>query len=166
LRIDQQKKCYICQKPNCWSNQHTLQERKEAYNKFCKQASVANTRADKAYFQSFLAHFKGPELLSDNVHREEELETNKLLKSMQIKEFSDQYITNFGKIDGFYTMTILNNQLALYCFTKTNFFNQSVKVLEESSTFSFDNCYSSSIFYSIMLNIGTAGVRTSIQEYV
>jgi hypothetical protein len=59
-------------------------------------------------------------------------------------------------------MAILNNQLAFYCFTKTDFFNQSV----ESSTFSFDNCYSSSVFHSIMPNTGATGISTASHAQV
>ncbi|PVH90772.1 hypothetical protein DM02DRAFT_547142, partial [Periconia macrospinosa] len=34
FQSDRQKKCYVCEKPNCWSTRHSLDERKETYNKF------------------------------------------------------------------------------------------------------------------------------------
>ena len=42
----------------------------------------------------------------------------------------------------------------LYSITKLDIFNK----LKESSTFSFNNKYLVNIFYSIMLDIGAAGV--------
>jgi len=74
---------------------------------------------------------------------------------MEIKEYlPDQYFTEYGKVDGIQTITILNNQSTLHFTTKLDIFNE----LRESSVFSFNNRYSANIFYSIMPDTRAVGV--------
>jgi len=74
---------------------------------------------------------------------------------MEIKDYSpNQYFTDYSKVDGIQTVTILNNQSTLHSITKLDIFNE----LKESSAFSFNNRYSANAFYSIMLDTRAAEV--------
>jgi len=72
-------------------------------------------------------------------------------------DYSDQYITEFSKIDGIQTIAILNDQSTFHSITKSDIFNEP----KENSMFSFNNRYSANIFYSIMPNTGATGVSTA-----
>jgi hypothetical protein len=74
---------------------------------------------------------------------------------MEIKDYSpNQYFTEYSKVDGIQTITILNNQSTLHSITKLDIFNK----LKESSIFSFDNRYLVNVFYSIIPDTRAAGV--------
>ena len=76
---------------------------------------------------------------------------------MEIKDYSpNQYFTKYSKVDGTQTVAVLNNQSTLHSITKLNIFIK----LKESSTFSFNDRYLANVFYSIIPDIGAAGVST------
>ena len=70
------------------------------------------------------------------------------------KNYPDQYLTEFSKVDSIQTIIILNDQFTFYFITKLDVFNE----LKESSTFFFNNRYLVNIFHSIMLDTGAAEV--------
>jgi len=111
FRSNRQKKCYVCEKPNCWSTRHSLDERKEAYNKFRQSArNVGNREATAAYFQSFLVQYEGVEDLEGEVN-----EAEQLLMDMEIEDYSpDQYFTEYGEVDGTQIVAVLNDQSTLH----------------------------------------------------
>jgi hypothetical protein len=156
---DRQKKCYVCEKSNCWSTRHSLDERKGAYNKFRQSATkVGNREVTTAYFQSFLAQYEGVEDLDSEIN-----ETEQLLIDMEIEDYSsDQYFTEFGEVDGTQTVTILNDQSLFHSVTKSDIFNEPKK----SSTFSFDDRYSANVFHGIMPDTGAAEVSTAGESQV
>jgi len=74
---------------------------------------------------------------------------------MEIKDYSpNQYFTEYSKVDGIQTITVLNNQSTLHAIIKLDIFNE----LKESSVFSFNDKYSANVFYSIILDIEAAEV--------
>jgi hypothetical protein len=159
-RSDREKKCFVCEKPNCWSTRHSLDDRKEAYNKFRQSASnVGSHNVDTAYFQSFLVQYEGVEDLGGN----DVSEAEQLLMEMEIEDYSpNQFFTEFGEVDGTQIIAVLNDQSVFHSITKSDVFNE----LKESSTFSFDNRYSASVFHGIMPDTGAAGVSTAGEPQV
>ena len=154
--FSRQKKCYICGKPGCWSTKHTLDERKQAYNKFNQYTQHPTV----AYYQSFLSQFEGVEGLTDDGLSE----TEQLLTDMEIEDYDnpadypDQYLTELGEVDGIQTVAILNDQSTFHFITKSDIFNEP----KESSVFSFNDRYSANVFHGIMPDTGAAGVSTEI----
>ena len=69
-------------------------------------------------------------------------------------DYSNQYLTELGKVNNIQTVTILNNQSIFHSIIKLDIFNK----LKESSIFSFNNRYSANVFYSIILDTRAAGV--------
>jgi len=90
-------------------------------------------------------------------------EAEQLLMDMEIEDYSsDQYFTEFGKVDGIQTVAVLNDQSMLHSITKSDIFNEA----KESSTFSFDDRYSANVFHGIMPDTGAAGVSTAGEPQV
>jgi hypothetical protein len=82
---------------------------------------------------------------------------------MEIEDYSsDQYFTEFGKVDGTQTVAVLNDQSTLHSVTKSDIFNEP----KESSAFSFDDRYSANVFHGIMPDTGAAGVSTAGEPQV
>ena len=82
---------------------------------------------------------------------------------MEIKDYSpDQYFTEYNKIDGTQTIAILNDQSTLHFIIKSDIFNEPKK----SSTFSFNNRYSTNVFYGIMPNTETTEISTAGEPQV
>ena len=82
---------------------------------------------------------------------------------MEIEDYSsDQYFTEYGKVDGTQTVAVLNDQSTLHSITKLDIFNEP----KESSAFSFDDRYSANVFYGIMPDTGAAGVSTAGEPQV
>jgi DNA repair exonuclease SbcCD ATPase subunit len=76
-----QKKCYVCNQPGCWSNKHTLDERKEAYSRFRQQAQyTTDQEVTPQYYQTFLGQYEGIEGLDDDD------EATQMLTNMSIDE--------------------------------------------------------------------------------
>jgi hypothetical protein len=152
------KKCYVCEKPNCWSTRHTPEERQQAYAKF---QQYAQGEASPVYFNTFLAEFEGVEGLQE---QNELTETEQLLADMNIKECDDndppyQYLTEFGEVDGTEAVILLNNQSMLHAVTKIDVFNEPKGV--PTSAFTFDSRYSGTTFQGTMPDSGAAGVSTA-----
>ena len=168
------KKCYVCDKSNCWSTRHTLQERKDAFSKFRQGAMKAGTRHDDAYLQSFLTSYEGYEDLRDD----QDDKVDELLRSLEIDDYPDengQFFTEFGNIEGIATVAALNDQSVYHCLTKINVFDNdgpNPRGVDSPSghhdpldpdhqdVFTFDR-YSDHAFQGIMPDTGAAGVSTA-----
>ena len=99
--MPRQKKCYVCEKPSCWSTRHTDDERRQAFDKFRKysQGMPNRQRPTVALFQSFLAEYEGVDGPYDN--NDDITETEQLLAEMEIGgEDYDHFFTEYGEIDG------------------------------------------------------------------
>ena len=73
------------------------------------------------------------------------------------EELYNNYFTRLGEIDRVEIVAILNDQSALYCITKTDFF----KELSKNATFTFNDWYSSNIFQGIMPDSRATEVLTA-----
>ena len=155
--MSRQKKCYVCEKPNCWSTRHTDDERRQAYTKFRQYAQkVSNKEPTVAYFQSFLAQFEGVDALPKDDNDLNEAE--QLLVQMEVEdEEADQFFTEYGQIDGLQTISVLSDQSVFHAVTKIDVFNEPT----ENSVFTFNDRYSANIFQGIMPDSGAAGVSTA-----
>ena len=77
---------------------------------------------------------------------------------MEIKDYlPNQYFTKYNEVNSTQTVTVLNDQFTLYAITKLDIFNKP----KESSTFSFNNRYSTNIFHNIMPDTRATGVSTA-----
>ena len=76
--------------------------------------------------------------------------------------YSNQYLTEFNKVDGIQTIIILSNQSTFHFITKLDIFSE----LKESSIFSFNDKYSANIFYGIMPDTKAAGVSIAGEPQV
>lgn len=66
-----QKKCYVCKKVGCWSKNHPIQEREEAFQRF---RSMAPNRNNRKRFQHFLIEAEGYEGDEYDLHEEEAIQ--------------------------------------------------------------------------------------------
>jgi hypothetical protein len=159
-----QKKCYVCNQPGCWSNKHTVEERKEAYNKFRQQAQyTTDQEVTPQYYQTFLGQYEGLEGLDEDNN-----EASQMLADMSIDDnVHEGYLTELGEVDGLQTVSILNDQSAYHVFTKDNIFEQQKQVQQQqvdeqiTDVFTFDSRYSSDIFQGIMPDTGASGVSSA-----
>ena len=69
----------------------------------------------------------------------------------------ETFHSEFGIIDGFNAVAILNDQSTSHIFTKFDIFNDAV----ETTTFTFEDRYSENVFQGIMPDSGAAGVSTA-----
>jgi hypothetical protein len=76
---------------------------------------------------------------------------------MEIK--TKNYLTKLGEeVNGTQMITILNDQSTLHLVTREDIFNEEPN---KTSTFTFNNCYSSNTFQGIMPDSGATGVSTA-----
>jgi hypothetical protein len=161
---DRPKKCYVCGKPGCWSTRHSMDERKDAYDRFRQTVRNVGSRNDSsAHFQTFLAEYEGAEELAS----EPMDEASQMIMDMELEEGYDvidtgQFFTEFGEIDGIRTIECLNDQSVFHSVTKTDVFSEPI----DTSTFSFDERYSSGVFHGIIPDTGAAGVSTAGEPQV
>ncbi|HEY2455482.1 MAG TPA: hypothetical protein VGI71_23255 [Scandinavium sp.] len=158
-----QKKCYVCNEPNCWSTRHTIEERRKAFDKFRQSTYMLGTESTVAAFQSFLTEFEGVEGLDDQLD-----ETQQLLMDLELENedqfFTEQYHTEFGDITGTQTVAFLNDQSVFHAVTGIDMFSITPKPREDNSIFTFEDRYSAKIFQGIMPDTGAAGVSTAGQS--
>ncbi|CCU76925.1 integrase and RNaseH domain-containing protein [Blumeria hordei DH14] len=158
ISSSRQKRCFICKKPNCWSNKHTDEERREAFKKF-RQQLRDNLMS---YFQTFLVNFEGIEGLSEEIVLDE---TEQLLMEVEINDLQNRsFFAEFGEIDGAKTVAILKDQSVFHAITKADIFKQSnvdsTFRLTNDSAFTFNDQYTSVTFQGIMPDSDVAGVST------
>jgi hypothetical protein len=113
-----------------------------------------------AYYQSFLAKCEGVESPSDD---DNSREMDHMLMNIEIEDEYDTYFTEFGEVDSAQTVTILNDQSTWHAVTGGDMFNTSPLQLRETSTFTFEDRYSSEVFQGIIPDGGAAGVSTAGQ---
>jgi hypothetical protein len=81
----------------------------------------------------------------------------------------DNYLTELGEINGIQTVSILNDQSVYHAFTKNDIFRlptDKQTPVSESSTFTFDDRYSSYEFHGIMPDSGAAGISSAGEQQV
>ena len=119
--MQRQKKCYVCEKPNCWSIKHSGEECQRAYAKFRQLAQhTTNQEPTVAYFNSFLANFEGVEGLSEGPDL---TEAEQLMIEMESEGNENEgFFTEFGEINSMQTVASLNDQSIMHSFTKTDIF--------------------------------------------
>ena len=77
---------------------------------------------------------------------------------IEIEDYSpNQYFIKYGEVNGTQTITIFNNQSTLHSIIKSDIFNEP----KESSIFSFNNKYSTNVFYGIMPNTKAIKIFTA-----
>jgi hypothetical protein len=153
-----QKKCYVCNKPNCWSTKHTVEERREAFDKFRQSTYVLGAKPNVATFQTFLTEFEGVEGLDDQLD-----ETQQLFIDLEL-ENGEQFFTEFGEVIGTQTIACLNDQSVFHATTGIDVFSITAKPQEDDSVFTFEDRYSAKIFQGIMPDTGASGVSTAGQS--
>lgn len=58
----------MCNKPECWSTNHSLKERRNAYSNFFNKPYFQNLLSTTAKYQSFLAECGGVEEMTEYNH--------------------------------------------------------------------------------------------------
>jgi hypothetical protein len=93
--------------------------------------------------------------------------------SIDMEEYTDtpydNYLTELGEINGIQTVSILNDQSAYHAFTRNDIFKLPMDKqtpVPDSSTFTFDNRYSSYEFHGIMPDSGAAGISSAGESQV
>jgi hypothetical protein len=154
------KKCYVCGKSGCWSTKHTLEEQREAYNKFKGHATYTLEQdVTPQLYNSFLANFEGLE----GIVYKQESDTDEVLR-LTMEEHPPNggiFMTEMGEIDGIETVSILNDQSAYHAFTKTDVFQETPSQETESAAFTLNDRYSSHEFQGIMPDSGAAGTSSA-----
>jgi hypothetical protein len=140
-----EKKCYICNKPNCWSTKHTPSERKQAYERFKQRSRYPS----KAHYQAFLADIEGVETVDtgDDTDTGSNTEIDQLITDWEDNKGItdlDVYTTEMGEINGPETVEILANQAVFYAVTKADIFSKPAQT-EPHLAFVLDR-YSSESF--------------------
>lgn len=144
------KQCYVCQKPGCWSKNHTDQERTNSFKRIKDQVTTSLELLDDDVY-SFLAEYEG-----DNTTETQQPEDNWPYK----QEESEQFLTEFGEINGFKAMPILNDQSVRHEITRSDVFTNSYNI------FTVNRRYSSDAFQGIMPDSGAAGISTAGEPQV
>lgn len=156
------KTCFICKKPDCWSTNHTDEERQEAYGRFKRQPHFQGRQRDAtpARYQSFLADWEGVKGLTDRDDDEVDrflAETDPHIDD-ELDIPPEGFLTEFGPIDPKKAMSVLNNQSTLHAITKYR--------LGDNSVFTIASRYSSLEFHGIMPDTGASGVSTAGEPQV
>lgn len=165
----QQKKCYICNKPRCWSTKHSVDERKQAYDRFHQQTSYTSDELPTLeYYSSFLARYEGAEGIDGNL----DVPTDQFT-SMNIEDAPydpcEGYMTEIGEVNGAQIVSILNDHSTYHLFTRDTQFKlpESSRLVEvETATFTFEDRYSSAEFQGIMPDTGAAGISSAGEPQV
>ncbi|KAI0997262.1 hypothetical protein K3495_g10925 [Podosphaera aphanis] len=160
----QQKKCFVCRKPKCWSTRHTPEERKQRRSDWRFYAQDMEINED---LKAFLVNYEG-------IDTEEYLD-----KDLDSKDFhawlastpdkssskqSDQFHTACGSINGRITTNLLNNQCVMHALTGTDPYDG--KADGPSTLFYFPSRYDSDVFQGIMPDTGAAGISTAGKNQV
>ena len=165
-----QKKCYICNKPGCWSTKHSTEERRQSQNRYRQFVSSNGQQPTQAAFHTFLANYEGTEGWSEN---EDIGGAEQMMLEMSIEnegfEGFEQFFTEFGEVDGPQTVAILSDQSTLHAITRIDAFSEpkvDIRSTSETSVFTFEDRYASTEFHGIMPDSGASGVSTAGEAQV
>jgi len=150
------KRCFVCKKEGCWSTKHSKEERDKAYDIFRKRLYEYKKPYSDKVMRQYIAEFEGIP--------EEDEGTDDYEVFIMDWEFSDQeeeheeehvdqptqYLTSMGQVEGFKTITLLNDQSVKHALTRL-----------DSAVFTVENRYSSHIFKGIIPDTGAAEVSTA-----
>ncbi|KAK1914262.1 hypothetical protein P3342_007508 [Pyrenophora teres f. teres] len=130
------KKCYVCNKPGCWSTRHSREERKEAQQRYRTYVQTHNVNID---YEAFLAQFEGIDIDDDDDDGDTDEELNAFFNNDQL-DTKHQFLTaTCGTVDG--------ETMASHLFT-------------------LDHRYGREQFQGIMPDTGAAGVSTAGKQQV
>jgi hypothetical protein len=163
--ISNGKRCFICDKPGCWSTKHPRDEQRNTLQQFRSYAKNNNITED---YGAFLLGFEGleidgsddPEIPSS---RTKVLDAHYYDSDTPTSE-NQQFLTTCGHIDGQLTTMKLNDVAAMHAITGVNPYNQEAK--EQAHLFVFHSRYDGEIFQGIMPDTGAAGVSTAGEPQV
>ena len=117
--------------------------------------------SSEADFVTYLMRYEGIDIgeWDDNNDNDHDIKNN---FNTQYTENGDsgatQYLTSYEIFDSLNIINILNNQVTIYVYTKTDLFGKDP--IELAIQFYFQDRYSSAIFQGIMPDTGVAGVST------
>lgn len=100
------QRCYVCQKPGCWSTKHSDQERAQSRERWNKKDHPIPPSTRK--YQAFLAAYEGEEYLSDEAFL---AEFHQYHYSEEADKVDDEYLHSSGQ-NFFTTMGTLTQNFA------------------------------------------------------
>ncbi|KAF7578000.1 hypothetical protein PtrM4_022400 [Pyrenophora tritici-repentis] len=157
------RKCYVCSKPGCWSTRHSREERKEAQQRFRTYVQTRNVDID---YEAFLAQFEGIDLNDDDDNGGTDEELDAFFNNDQF-DTKHQFLTaTCGAVDGGTMVRNLNNAAALHAITKIDPYAGNDIAKEASHLFTLDHRYGREQFQGIMPDTGAAGVSTAGKQQV
>lgn len=151
----QNKTCFICKKPKCWSTRHTKQERQEhrrRYRQYLQDEDLSGPS-----YEVFLAGHEGIEGEDDDDHDDDEAANDDIKAYFSYQAYNT---SSCGKIDGQAVVSRLNDAAALHAITREDPYVEG-DAAEDPQLFSFDTRYGADIFQGIMPDTGAAGVSTA-----
>jgi len=170
----QSKKCYVCNKPDCWSTRHTADERTQAYRKF--RTNRAATSTSQSSYKAFLTWHEGPEPtvtlsrsgspdlvqqyfqeLADSRNNEPSSEEDAAWEDSQ--QFFTSYFTSTTTIDGPALANQLANQAMYHAFTG-RLPTAPTYTTESAYAFTLQTRYRD-IFQGILPDTGASGLSTA-----
>ncbi|KAI0997435.1 hypothetical protein K3495_g10751 [Podosphaera aphanis] len=160
----QQKKCFVCGKPKCWSTRHTPEERKQRRSDWRSYAQDMEIYED---LEAFLVNYEGIDTEEDLDKDSDSKDFHAWLASTPDKSGSkqfDQFHTACGSINGRITTNLLNNQCVMHALTGTDPYDG--KADGPSHLFHFQSRYGSDVFQGIMPDTGAAGISTAGENQV
>ncbi|EFQ93714.1 hypothetical protein PTT_08811, partial [Pyrenophora teres f. teres 0-1] len=157
------KKCYVCNKPGCWSTRHSREERKEAQQRYRTHVQTHNVNID---YEAFLAQFEGIDIDNDDDDGDTDEELNAFFNNDQL-DTKHQFLTaTYGTVDGETMVRNLNNTAALHAITKIDLYAGNDIAKEASHLFTLDHRYGREQFQGIMPDTGAAGVSTAGKQQI
>ncbi|KAI1006566.1 hypothetical protein K3495_g1657 [Podosphaera aphanis] len=135
----QQKKCFICGKPRCWSTRHSPEERKKCRNVWRSYAQDIGLDED---LETFLVKYEGidtGEYTDDNFDDKNLRTWLTNAREAPVSDDFEQFHTACGNIDGYMTTNMLNNQSVIHALTNINLVD--AKADEPAHLFHFQSRY-------------------------
>ena len=155
-----QKQCYVCGKIKCWSTKHSVDERRQAFNRF-REHNMAEVDDEAEQYNIFLARCEGVEVVD---------EAEEVAEDFTNLEISEQYMTELGTVDALRTISVLSDHSTYHAFTRLDPFQTTIIVPSvdpgaDIEVFTFER-YSSYEFRGIMPDSGAAGVSSAGEPQV
>jgi hypothetical protein len=157
-----QKKCYVCQKPGCWSTRHSAQERRDAAARWQATATRTGRDSSQKAFQNFLVQVEGMECWPE----EEVDELEALMVEIEMEEEGEgleMMMTEYGEVNGVDAVALLADYSTRHAATLQNPFDPTFYWNPRAiptDIFTFEDRYSSTEFQGIMPDSGASGVST------
>ncbi|KAF6807096.1 hypothetical protein CPLU01_15834 [Colletotrichum plurivorum] len=162
------QKCYVCKRPGCWSTKHSVEERRQAYDRYKSNRYVRDTSSTG--YGIFLAQYEGLESLSDNGDNEDIRQYTQATFTSTDNDDEDAeadgddtfYVStaffNKNNFSGKALLSQLADQSVFHQLTKADLEDQAAK--ENAAVFTLDR-YSAEVFQGILPDTGAAGFSTA-----